>query len=185
MKAVWVAAMLVAATVTGVASPARAGVIGDAVVSAGGWVAKVETAVSGWFDRVWGRVVATGQADRTAEAVRQLAVTAPERLDAVAKRAGYALSSYVVARDGSRDLVLWFRHSRDIATDERQTLKRELTDESMLDIRPELALLRILLDANDWRDTGISDRYRLTGVQVQVDDTMSSKLIFSEPGVTR
>ena len=64
-------------------------------------------------------------------------------------------------------------------------LLRELNDRASIDARPELALVRILLDAADLRDAGPIERFRLTGVEVQVDDSVSSRLIFSESVVVR
>ncbi len=183
MRGSLVAAMLVVATLGGVASQARAGMLGDAMVAVGNWVSEAETAMTGWFERLWRRAVAASRDERAADAFRELVVQSPERLDALAGRAGYALSTYVVARGERQDLILRFRHDRDLDPAERSSLARELRDPVALDIRPELALLRILLDAADWRDAGLGSRYLLTGVEVQVDDAVSSRLIFSEPKV--
>lgn len=185
MKAVLVAAMLVAAAVGGSTAPARAGAVGDAMVAAGGWIAEVEAAVSGWIDRLWNRVAASNRTERAADAFRQLVVKSPGQLDALAGRAGYALATYAVARGDHQDLVLRFRHDRDLDPAERLTLSRELADPLALDVRPELELLRILLDAADWRDARTGSRFLLTGVEVQVDDRLSSRLIFTEPMVQR
>lgn len=185
MKAVLVAAMLVAAAVGGGIAPARAGAVGDALVAAGGWIAEVESAVSGWIDRLWNRVATSHRTERAADAFRQLVVESPGQLDALAGRAGYALATYAVARGDHQDLVLRFRHDRDLDPAERLTLSRELADPAAFDVRPELELLRILLDAADWRDAGAGTRFLLTGVEVQVDDRLSSRLIFTEPMVQR
>lgn len=184
MRGLLVAAMLVAAALGGSGSPARAGAVGDAVVSVGGWVGEVEAAVSAWLQRLWGRVSAPDREARAADAFRQIVVAAPERLDRLAGRAGYVLSGYAIARDGRQDLVLRFRHDRDLGPEDRLKLSRELSDATALDLRPELTLLRILLDADDWRDSGAGGRYTLSGVEVQVADTVSSRLIFSDPTVT-
>lgn len=185
MKAVLVAAMLLAATVSGGGAPAHAGVLGDAVISVGGWLSKVEASVSAWIEKAWGRVAASEEDERAADAFRRLAVEAPEELDVLAGKAGYTLSGYTVSRGGRQDLVLRFRHNRDLAPDERLKIVRELKDLAMMDARPELALIRILLDASDWRDAAASARFGLTGVEVHVDGTVSSQFVFSEPGVVR
>lgn len=185
MRGALVAAMLIAATVGGVAAPARAGVVGDAMVAFGGWIGDIETTVSAWVDQAWRRLGVSGREERAAEAFRQLVVESPEQLDALAGRAGYALATFAVGRGGGQDFVLRFRHDRDLDPAERRTLSRELSDPASLDVRPELALLRILLDATDWRDAGAGNRYLLTDVEVQVDDSLSSRLIFAEPRSTR
>lgn len=185
MKGLLVAVMLVAATVGGIGSPARAGAVGDAMVAIGGWVGEVEATVVSWFDRLWRRVAAADREERAADAFRQLVVLSPDRLDDLAGRAGYALSSFAVRRGDRQDFVLRFRHDRDLDPAERLSLSRQAADPASLDLRPDLALLRILLDAADWRDATIDSRFLLTGVEVQVDDTVSSRLIFSEPVVPR
>ena len=181
MKGVWVAAMLVAAIVAGAAPPARAGMVGDAMIAVGGWVGEIEASLSAWMARLWGKVTTSHHEERAADAFRQLVVESPDRLDRLAGRAGYALSGYAVARGDRQDLVLRFRHDRDLAPDERTALARELRDPAALDVQPELALLRILMDAADWRDAGAGSRYMLSGVEVQVDDGVTSRLIFTEP----
>lgn len=185
MKGVLVAVMLVAATVSGGAAPVRAGALGDAVVSVGGWLSELEAALSAWIDKTVGQITGAQDDTRSADAFRRLAIEAPEQLDVLAARAGYALSSYAVVRADRQDLTLNFRHDRDLATDERLALLQELNDRASIDARPELALVRILLDAADWRDAGPSARFRLTGVEVQVDDSVSSRLIFSDPAMVR
>ena len=183
MRGLLVAALLVAATLGGWGPPARAGTIGDAFVSAGNWVGEVEAALSAWLERVWGRISTPDRSARAADAFRRIMVESPEQLDRLAGRAGYVLAGYAVGRDGRQDLVLRFRHDRDLGVEDRQRLASELSDDAMLDVRPELSLLRILLDADDWRDAGAGGRYSLSGVEIQVDDTVSSRLIFSEPTV--
>jgi hypothetical protein len=185
MKGTLVAAMLVAAALGGVTQSARAGAIGDAVVAVGGWVSATEAAVAQWIDRVWSRAVASGSDERAAGAFRQLLVEAPGRIDELAGRAGYTLSAYSVARGDRQDMVLQFRYARELDPTERQSLARELQDPVSLDVRPELSLLRILLDASDWRDAGSGGRFMLTGVEVRVDDDVSSRLIFSKAMVTQ
>lgn len=185
MRGLLVAAMLVASLLAGPVPPARAGVIGDTVVAVGNWVGEAEAAVSAWLRRLWGRVSASGGHERAADAFRRIIVEAPEQLDRLAGRAGYALTGYSVRRDGRQDMVLRFRHARDLAPEDRLALNRQLADAAALDARPELELLRILLDADDWRDAGAGGRYTLTGVDVDVSDSVSSRLVFSEPTVTR
>src|SRR3546814_12597183 len=106
-------------------SQARAGAIGDAVVAAGGWVAEVEQAVTAWLERVWGRVSAPDRESRAADAFRILIVESPDRVNRLADRAGYALSGYSLSRDGDRNLVLRFRHDRELAPEERRELRSE------------------------------------------------------------
>lgn len=183
MRGLLVAAMLAVAALGGNGSPAHAGAMGDAVLSIGSWISEAEATVSAWLERMWGRVSAPDREGRAADAFRRIIVEAPERLDRLAGRAGYVLSSYAVARDGRQDLLLRFRHDRELGPEDRLQLTRELSDAAALDLRPELALLRILLDADDWRDAGAGGRFSLSGVEVQVDDTLSSRLIFSEPTV--
>jgi hypothetical protein len=185
MRGVLVAAVLMAAVVSSDSAPARAGALGDAVVSLGSWLSDVEVSVSAWIDRTWGRVVGTPDDDRAADAFRRLAVESPEQLDALAGKAGYALSGFTVSRAGRQDLVLRFRHDRDLGPEERLTAMRELKELGMMDARPELSLVRILLDATDWRDAGTGTRFELTGVEVHVGDAVSSRFVFSELGVVR
>ena len=185
MKGVLVAAMLVAAAVGGVAAPVRAGTVGDVMLAVGNWVNEAEASFSRWFDGLWQRVALSGRDERAADAFRQMVVLSPDRLDALAGRAGYALSTYEVSRGDRQDFVLRFRHDRDLDAMERQSLSREVADPGLPDLRPDLALLRILLDAADWRDAASDSRFLLTGVEVQVDDTVTSRLIFSEPKVAR
>ncbi len=184
MKGILVAAMLLAAT-AGVAAPARAGVVGDAVVAVGAWIGEVEEAISGWAGRLWKRMAASNQDARAADAFRRLLVEAPDRLDTLAGRAGYTLAGYDVAVGDRRDLVLRFLHDRDLDPEERRLLAHEVQDPATIDIRPEVTLLRVLMDASDWRDAGPPGRFRMTGVEVQVDDTVSSRLMFTEPTVAR
>ncbi len=185
MKATLAAAIVVAAALGGVTQSARAGAIGDAVVAVGGWVGAAETAVSQWIERVWNRAIAVDGDERVAGMFRQLVVEAPDEIDALAGRAGYALAAYSVDRGEHQDMVLQFRYDRDLAPSERRSLVRELSDPALLDIRPELALLRILLDASDWRDARSGGRFMLTGVEVRVDDKVSSRLLFSKSAVTQ
>ncbi len=184
MKGVLVAAMLFAAT-AGTASPVQAGVVGEAVVAVGVWIGEVEETVSGWASRVWKRVASSNQDSRAADAFRRLLVEAPDRLDSLAGRAGYSLAGYDVAMAERQDLVLRFRHDRDLDPEERQLLTREFQDPATVDVRPELTLLRILMDASDWRDAGAPGRFRMTGVEVAVDDSVSSRLMFTDPMVAR
>ena len=88
-------------------------------------------------------------------------------------KAGYALSGFTVSRAGRQDLVLRFRHDSDLGPEERLTAMRELKELGMMDARPELSLVRILLDATDWRDAGTGTRFELTGVEVHVGDAVS------------
>ncbi len=185
MKGILVAAMVVAAAFGGMSAPARAGVIGDAALAVGGWISEVEEAVSAWVERFWQRVDAGEREDRAADAFRQMVVLSPDRLDDLAGRAGYALATYEVSRGDRQDFVLRFRHDRDLDPAERRVLSHELADPARLDTRPDLALLQILLDAADWRDARSDSRFLLTGVEVQVDDTVTSRLIFSQPLVAR
>lgn len=185
MKGVLVAAMLVAAIVGGVAAPARAGVAGDVILTVGNWINEVEASLSSWYERLWQRVAVSGRDERAADAFRQLVVLSPDRLDALAGRAGYALSTYEVSRGDRQNFVLRFRHDRDLGSVERRSLSREVGDPAQRELRPDLALLRILLDATDWRDAAPDSRFQLTGVEVQVDDTVTSRLIYSEPKVAR
>lgn len=184
MKAKVVAAMLGVAVIAAAMPPARAGSLGDAVIAAGAWVGDVEAAMSTWLDRLWNRVAQSGGDRRAAEAFRRLAIEAPDSLDALAGRAGYALAGYAVSRGGRQGLVLRFRYDRDLTPDERLALSRELALPDATGVRPELTLLEILVDATDWRDSGAGGRYAMSGVEVQVQDTVSSTLIFSEPRST-
>ncbi|MEQ9333407.1 hypothetical protein [Thalassobaculum sp.] len=185
MKGVLVAAMLVAAAVGGVAAPVRAGTVGDVVLAVGNWVNEAEASFTRWFDSLWQRIAVSDREARAADAFRQMVVLSPDRIDALAGRAGYALSTYEVSRGDRQDFVLRFRHDRDLDSVERQSLTREVADPTQFDLRPDLALLRILLDAADWRDAASDSRFLLTGVEVQVDDIVTSRLIFSEPKVAR
>lgn len=185
MKGMLVAAMLVAAAVGGVAAPARAGTLGDIVLTVGGWIGEVEASLSNWFDRFWQRVSLDEVDERTADAFRQMVVLSPDELDDLAGRAGYILSEYEVSRGGRQDVLLRFRHDRELDAAERRALLREVSNPEIFDVRPDLALLRILLDANDWHDAGLDSRFLLTGVEVQVDASITSRLIFSKPTVAQ
>lgn len=185
MRGLLVAAMLAASAFAGMATagtpaPARAGTLGEAVVTVGGWIGEAEAAVSAWLQRLWGRVSGPDREGRAADAFRRIVVVAPEQLDRLAGRAGYALSGYTIDRDDRQDMVLRFRHSRDLSPEDRLTLSKELSDKGALEVRPELALLRILLDAEDWRDAAAGGRFHLAGVEIEVADTLSSRLLFSE-----
>jgi len=155
------------------------------MLTVAGWVNDAEASVSTWFDRFWQRVAVAERDDRVADAFRQMVVLSPDRLDDLAGRAGYALSTFEVSRNDRQDFVLRFRYDRDLEAAERRTLSREVAEPATPDVRPDLTLLRILLDAADWRDARSDSRFMLTGVEVEVDDSVTSRLIFSKPMVAR
>ena len=168
---------IVALLLAGAAVPARAGAVGDAMVAFGGWVGQLEADLSSWIERVWGRISVPDGAAHSADAFRRLSVEAPERLDALAGRAGFALVDFAVPRDRDRALTLRFRFERELSTDERQALSRDVADRSLREVRPEIELLDILLDASDWRDAAPGIRFLLTGVEVVVDASVSSTFV--------
>ncbi|MBT6136915.1 MAG: hypothetical protein HOH65_05500 [Rhodospirillaceae bacterium] len=163
-----------------VAQPAlgRAGTIGDAVVGFGGWLSKIENSATTWASGFW-RGLGEQDGDKVSTLFRRMAFEQPARLSDIAKMVGFVLSEYRIDGKATNTLVLRFGFNRALDEGERMALMRHLLREGDRIEKPELKLIRILLDASDWHASGPrAGGFELVGVDVTVDNGVNSQMVF-------
>ena len=175
----WMLGVVVAMTlaVSG-PKPAQAGVVGDAINDVSAFLADLDRTVSAWF---FGVVDALDQPDRmelAAAAVRRMAIEAPASLASTGHEAGFSLSGYKVSQVDQGHLLLTFGFEREIETDSRMAMWRDVLVAAADETRPELELTRALLDASDWRLVDIGADYTLVGVEIEVGETLTTHMIY-------
>jgi hypothetical protein len=160
----WMLGVVVAMTlaVSG-PKPAQAGVVGDAINDVSAFLADLDRTVSAWF---------------AAAAVRRMAIEAPASLASIGHEAGFSLSGYKVSQVDQGHLLLTFGFEREIETDSRMAMWRDVLVAAADETRPELELTRALLDASDWRLVDIGADYTLVGVEIEVGETLTTHMIY-------
>lgn len=158
--------------------PAHAGVVGDAINEVSAFLADLDRTVSAWF---FGVVEALDRPDRmqlAAEAVRRMAVEGPGPLASIGQEAGFSLTGYKISQVDQDHLLLSFGFEREIETDRRMAMWRDVLLAAADEARPELELTRALLDASDWRQVDIGADYTLVGVEIDVGETLTTHMVY-------
>ena len=162
--------------------PAQAGVVGDAITDVSEFLADLDRTVSAWF---FGVVDALDRPDRmqlAAEAIRRMAVEGPDPLAAIGREAGFSLRGYKISQVDQDHLILTFGFEREIETDLRMAMWRDVLLAAEAEARPELELTRALLDASDWRQVDIGADYTLVGVEIEVGETLTTNMVYELTG---
>ncbi len=172
-----------------VPSGSRAGTIGDAVSGLGAWISDVEASVAGWFERTWTSVttIAADSDDLALERLKLLATERPGLLGELSEKTGWTLVSYTVEdAEDPRDSIVRLRFESAGSPDDadRATILRSSMATSSDGPSADLLLMRVLLDATVRRDAGSVDGYRLTGVEIELSDELSKRLIHTMNAAT-
>lgn len=158
--------------------PAQAGVVGDAIADVSEFLADLNRTVSEWF---FGVVKSLDRPDRmqlAASAIRRMAIEGPEPLAEIGREAGFSLAGYKISQVNQGHLLLSFDFEREIETDRRMALWRNVLLAAEAEARPELELTRTLLDASDWRLVDIGADYGLIGVEIEVGETLTTHMVY-------
>ncbi len=166
------ASVLVLAAALAVAqpAPARAGVVSSALETVAGWVSGIETAISEWFDSTIGAIEIPDRDESAARAVAGMAYDDPAGLAAIAERAGFRLTSISFTRDGKHVDGIAFAYERTIEKEGRLALWRDVLEVEDTPFRPEMELVRLLLNASDMQENRPPVGLSLTEVTITVDD---------------
>ena len=159
--------------------PARAGVISDALVAISSWVANVEQAISEWFDSTIGGIEIVDRDESAARAIADMAVDDPASLTDVSTRAGFRLTSVVFARDGRRVHGLTFAYDRAVSSEERLALWRDVLEVEDTPFRPEMELVRLLLNASDVQENRPPQGLSLETVEIRIEDELDARWHFT------
>jgi len=173
---------LVAALTMAPAAPVRAGVVSDAIEAVADWVSGVESAVSSWFSKTWADIKVLDRDEAAAIAVRRTALENPAQLAAMADQVGFKLTEYRIDQLEQRVVVLEFIYDRVVDSETRLSLWREILQVENTPLRPELELMRVLLDASDWRQIEGGSGYVMAGVEIEAGQRLSTRLIFQAQG---
>ncbi|WPZ34632.1 hypothetical protein T8K17_00525 [Thalassobaculum sp. OXR-137] len=150
-------------------SVARAGVVGSALETMAGWVSGIESAIATWFDSTIGRIELPDRGKSAARTVAEMAFDNPAGLAAVAERAGFRLTSISFTEDGKQVDGISFAYERAIEKDERLALWRDVLEVEATPFRPEMELVRLLLNASDMQDNRPPAGMTMTGVTITID----------------
>lgn len=166
------ASVVVLAAALAVAQPsaARAGVVGDALEAVAGWVTGIETAISAWFDNTIGTIKIPDREKSAALAVAEMAYKDPAGLAAIAERAGFRLTSISFTRDGDQVDGITFAYERPIEKEGRLALWRDVLEVEDTPFRPEMELVRLLLNASDMQENRPPVGMTMTEVTISVED---------------
>ncbi|NQW10536.1 MAG: hypothetical protein HQ481_11740 [Alphaproteobacteria bacterium] len=164
------------------AAPVRAGVVSDAIEAVADWVSGVESAVSSWFSKTWADIKVLDRDEAAAIAVRRTALENPAQLAAMADQVGFKLTEYRIDQLEQRVVVLEFIYDRVVDSETRLSLWREILQVENTPLRPELELMRVLLDASDWRQIEGGSGYVMAGVEIEAGQRLSTRLIFQAQG---
>ncbi|MDF1791473.1 MAG: hypothetical protein P1U88_06150 [Thalassobaculaceae bacterium] len=169
-------AVLVTALVVAQPSAAKAGVVGDALEAVAGWVSGIEEAVSNWFDSTLGAIKVTDRGKSAARAVADMAFENPAALAGIADRAGFTLTAISFANDGKQIDGITFSYDRMIEKEGRLTLWRDVLEVEDTPFRPEMELVRLLLNASDMQENRAPEGLTLATVTIAIaeDDLTAS-----------
>lgn len=160
---------------------ARAGPIGDAIATVGGWVTQVEDALLAWAGDLWRRAVGRNDAETTATAaLRDLALRSPAVVYELAAQVGFRFTGYRVEQGPMPSaVVLSFTHLGDMTDQQRLELLRRLDRENRPETQARRALVQLLLDGADVRRTANGDGFRFTGLELRLAGRADIVLLFS------
>jgi len=183
MRKTVLTSMLVAGLLCGAARPAAAGPVGDAVTAFGGWIQRFET----WAAETWDQYLNVSNEEIYAPDLIRLLVHSPDRIETIAESAGFILVGFALPLDHSQSTKLRFRFHRSLSIDERRTLSGKMKtlvnqQSSVPNAALENALLKILTNAADWRETGDRMGYTVYGVTITVGETVHAHLDLVHPG---
>lgn len=157
---------------------ARAGVVSDTIRVVADWVSEVESSVNGWLSQTWADIKIPDRAEAAATAVRRKALENPAQLATMADQVGFKLIEYRIDQREQRVVVLEFAYDRVVDNETRLSLWREILQVENTPLRPELELMRALLDASDWRQIEAGAEYVMAGVEIEAGQRLSTRLIF-------
>ena len=163
-------AILAAALAVAQPSAARAGVVGSALQTVAGWVSGIETAISNWFDSTIGTIQIPDRDESAARAVAEMAYDDPAGLAAIAERAGFRLTSISFAKDGEQVDGISFAYERMIEKEGRLALWRDVLEVEDTPFRPEMELVRLLLNASDMQENRAPVGLSMTAVTITIED---------------
>ncbi|WP_028795417.1 hypothetical protein [Thalassobaculum salexigens] len=166
------ASVVILAAALAVAQPsaARAGVVGSALEAVAGWVSGIETAISDWFDSTLGAIEIPDRGESAARAVAGMAYDDPAGLAAIADRAGFRLTSISFTKDGKQVDGITFAYERKIEKEGRLALWRDVLEVEDTPFRPEMELVRLLLNASDMQENRPPVGLSMTEVTISVED---------------
>jgi len=162
--------VLAAALALAQPGPARAGVVSDALDTLASWVSGIEQAISAWFDETLGQINITDREESAALAVAELASQNPGGLSSIAERAGFRLAEIGFSDRGRRVDTLTFTYERAIDREGRLALWRDVLEVEDTPFRPEMELVRLLLNASDMQENRAPAGLRMTAVTLRLDD---------------
>lgn len=162
--------VLAAALAVAQPAPARAGMIGDALDAMAAWVSGIEQAVASWFDETVGSITITDREESAARALAEMAFQDPAGLAGIADRAGFKLTSISFAKGGQRVDGLTFGYDRMIDKEGRLALWRDVLEVEDTPFRPEMELVRLLLNASDMQENRPPEGLTLAAVSVSIAD---------------
>lgn len=162
--------VLAAALAVAQPSPARAGTIGDALETVAGWVSGIEAAVSDWFDSTLGAIKIPDRGESAARAVAGMAFDDPTALAEIADRAGFRLTGISYTNGGKAVDGISFAYDRMIEKEGRLALWRDVLEVEDTPFRPEMEMVRLLLNASDMQENRAPAGLSLTEVTVSIDD---------------
>lgn len=166
------ASVVILAAALAVAQPsaARAGVVGSALETVASWVSGIEAAISNWFDSTIGTITIPDRGKSAAQAVAEMAYSNPAGLTAVAERAGFRLTSISFTRDGKHVDGIAFAFDRTITKEERLALWRDVLEVENTPFRPEMELVRLLLNASDMQENRPPAGLTMVSVTITIED---------------
>lgn len=151
-------------------SPARAGVVGGALETLASWVSGIETAVGTWFNSTLGTITIPDREKSAARAVAEMAFDNPASLAEIAGRAGFRLASISFTNGGKRVDGLVFAYERMIEKEGRLALWRDVLEVQDTPFRPEMELVRLLLNASDMQENRAPAGLTLSAVTISIYD---------------
>lgn len=172
------AVVLAVALTVATAGPARAGTVGDTIRAVADWVSGVEAVVGGWFSKTLAEIKVPNRAEAAAVAVRRAALEDPAQLASMAKQVGFRLTNYRVDQLEQQIAILEFAYDRAVDNETRLSLWREILQVENSPVRPELELVRALLDASDWRHVEVGAEFVMVGVEIEAGRQLSTRLIY-------
>jgi hypothetical protein len=175
-------AVVVLMLALGTSRPAQAGVVSDAIDDIGSFLSDLDRSVSEWFFGVVETLDRPDRMELAAETIRRMAVEGPGPLAAMAEEAGFSLTGYKISQENQGSLVLTFGFEREVETDSRMVMWRDVLQAAEVGTRPELELTRALLDASDWRQVDIGPDYKLVGVEIEVAERLRTQMVYDLVG---
>lgn len=163
-------AALAAALAVAQPTPARAGLVSDALGTMARWVSGIEQIITEWFDATIGTIKVMDREESAARAVAEMALQDPTTLAEIAGRAGFRLSTVSFADGGRHVDGLSFAYEQMIPREGRLALWRDVLEVEDTPFRPEMELVRLLLNASDMQENRAPAGLTLAGVAIALDD---------------